>query len=449
MDGSVGESLARQAPPIDRRLADMAGAGLRAVTTDAGIVASSAAGVFHHLCGRDALIAVLQLLGLARRLIANPPLQSLVGVQLDDLLDLGERTLRTLAATQGRQVNPWNEEEPGKIIHEWVPHRPQHFTGRYYASNDATALFLIAAAQWRDAAERVDPARAADVWQALSDARSRALGWYFQYGDLDGDGLVEFVQRHPERASLRNQNWKDSWDSLLDEQGRPPAYPVRYAEVQAYWYRAFRAEAVRRSEPDRSRLLAQAAAIKNAFNRAFWLPALETFAPALDAGGKPLSDIVSNTGHCLWAGICDADLAGPAAARLLAPDLLTPFGLRTLSSASPHFQPLRYHRGTIWPVDNWFAREGLLALGWDAAARQVDAAMARAIRSFNAPLELLVLHDGAERPEWYRSRPDAPAGENRVQAWTVGYCFLLALDAQREAVEPATVATVHERGGIG
>jgi glycogen debranching enzyme len=160
--------------------------------------------------GRDALITGFQ------ALLVNP--------------DLARDALLFLAAHQGQRVDPFREEEPGKILHEIrrgelarageVPHTP------YYGSVDSTPLFLILLGeylQWTD-----DRA----TGELLLPAAEAALRWIDESGDKDGDGFVEY-QRLTERG-LENQGWKDSRDGVPHLDGSPARPPIALVEVQGY-----------------------------------------------------------------------------------------------------------------------------------------------------------------------------------------------------------------------
>ena len=64
---------------------------------------------------------------------------------------------------------------------------------------------------------------------------------------------------------------------------------------------------------------------------------------ALDGEGRPLDGIGSNPGHCLGLGIFTPEKAESVADRLMAPDMFNGWGIRTLSSDSPAYNPMGYH----------------------------------------------------------------------------------------------------------
>ena len=76
------------------------------------------------------------------------------------------------------------------------------------------------------------------------------------------------------------------------------------------------------------------------------------------------------------------------AERLVQPDVLTPFGLRTLSSEHPAFRPRAYHRGAVWPFDCWLGWGGLRAAGRDAEAERVRAGVLAALDRLGRAPEL-------------------------------------------------------------
>ena len=120
----------------------------------------------------------------------------------------------------------------------------------------------------------------------------------------------------------------------------------------------------------------------------------------------------SQLGWLLWADALDDEAREAAAERLCRPDILTEFGLRTLSSESPVFEPHAYHRGTVWPFDSWLGWGGLRAAGRAEEAERVRTGVLAALDRLGRSPELYAVSlDGEVEPV---------ALSNRVQAWTVG-----------------------------
>jgi glycogen debranching enzyme len=294
--------------------------------------------------------------------------------------DLALGVLQTLARFQGSKVDPRNDEEPGRILHEMRFGEAASLSlggGRiYYGSADATPLFVMLLGElrrWGLATEVVD---------SLLPHADRAMAWIESYGDRDGDGYVEY-QRASDRG-LINQGWKDSWDGIRFASGEVARAPIALCEVQAYVYGAYLARMHFARETgdvagaERYALLASS--LKEAFNRDFWLPERGWFAVGLDAAKRPIDSLASNMGHCLWTGIVDEDKAEQVADQLLSPAMFTGWGVRTLGSNMGGYNPISYHCGSVWPHDNAILAAGLMRYGFVEAAQEVimaqlDAAM--------------------------------------------------------------------------
>ena len=324
-----------------------------------------AAGVpwFVALFGRDSILAALQTL-------AYTP-------------GVAEHTLRLLARYQGTKADDWRDEQPGKILHELrvgelarkgaIPHTP------YYGSIDSTPLFLILLG--RHAAWTGD----LRVFHDLRDHVERALGWMDAGGDPDGDGYLEYESRSGK--GLVNQGWKDSGDAIVNADGSLARPPIRLVEVQGYAYRARLCVAElfeRAGEAGRAAgLRRQAGELRERFNRDFWLADEGFYALALQDQGQPAKVAASNPGQALWTGIVAEDRAGAVAERLMADDLFSGWGVRTLSSKERRYNPIGYHLGTVWPHDNSIILAGLRAHGQDAAALKIFEGIMRAAMHYH------------------------------------------------------------------
>jgi glycogen debranching enzyme len=292
--------------------------------------------------------------------------------------DLALGVLQTLARFQGDKVDPRNDEEPGRILHEMRFGESATLSlgsGRiYYGTADATPLFVMLLGElrrWGLAREAVD--------QLLPHA-DRALDWIENYGDRDGDGYVEY-QRSSDRG-LQNQGWRDSWDGVRFANGDIPRAPIALCEVQAYNYSAYLARAhfavEAGDEATSIRYKEKAAELKRRFNDDFWLPDKGWFAIGLDHEKRPIDSLTSNMGHLLWAGIVEPELAAEVADRLLGPELYTGWGIRTLGRNMGGYNPISYHCGSVWPHDNAIAAAGLMRYGFVEQAQQLMMGMIEA-----------------------------------------------------------------------
>src|SRR5260370_36482264 len=113
----------------------------------------------------------------------------------------------------------------------------------------------------------------------------------------------------------------------------------------------------------RPELKARAAALKDRFDRGFWIPDGRFVAQAIDGGKRRVDAITSNPGHCLWAGILTDAAAHGVAERLVSPELVSGWGIRTLSTRAINYDPHSYHNRSVWPPHHAIAAARLRASG--------------------------------------------------------------------------------------
>src|ERR671925_516729 len=249
--------------------------------------------------------------------------------------ELARGALAALAGFQGTEVNDFKDEEPGKILHEirygeltalgMKPHRP------YYGSLDSTPLWLIVLHEyWRWTGDE-GPVR------SLEPNARAALEWMERYGDLDGDGYLEYATRSPQ--GLRTQSWKDSWNGLLFADGSLPEVPIAPAEVQGYAYDA----RVRTAE----------------MAERVWRGG------GLGGGGRARVVVRQLFTDAMWSG----------------------WGVRTTSWDDLGYNPIGYHIGTVWPHDNSIIAAGLARYGFREEANRIASALlaASAYSEFRLP----------------------------------------------------------------
>ncbi|MGQ0615422.1 MAG: amylo-alpha-1,6-glucosidase [Acidimicrobiia bacterium] len=306
-------------------------------------------------------------------------LTSWMALLVDPELALG--TLETLARFQGADVDPRTEEEPGRILRElpFGAGGASFDRGRVtWGAVDTTPLFVMLLGELRRWGLAPEPV------ERLLPHADRALGWVLDYGDRDGDGYVEY-QRPTDRGRL-HQGWKDAPGGVRAADGSSPSPPIALAEVQGYVYAAFvaRHHFAREAGDDAGAEAWRARAddLRKRFNRDFWLERDQFVALGLDSQKRPIDAICSNAGHCLWTGILDEDKAALVARRLMAPDMFTGWGVRTLSSSMVGYNPVSFQHGSVWPHDNALVAAGLMRYGFvDDAQRivlaMIDAATAR------------------------------------------------------------------------
>jgi glycogen debranching enzyme len=295
---------------------------------------------------------------------------------------LAEATLETLAEFQADTYDDFSDAEPGKILHECRRGKNAALgidPSPYYGTHDATPLFLILLDEyerWTADGELVNRLEA--------NARA-ALEWIEGPADLDGDGYLEYRSRSPK--GLNNHCWKDSDDAILHADGTQPEKPLAVAELQAYAYdaRVRTARLARDFWGDPSlarRLQREARALQERFNRDFWDARRRAYVLALDGEKKKVSPAASNMGHLLFSGIVDDKRAESVVRRLLRPDLFSGWGIRTVSTETAAYSPLRYHQGTVWPHDTAICAEGVRRYGFRDEASRVALALMEAAVAF-------------------------------------------------------------------
>jgi len=373
-----------------------------------GTAVMPAAGLpwFVALFGRDSLIVALQ----------SAPVT----------LEFAFGALTVLGDWQSEGRDDYRDAEPGKILHELrlgelayfklIPHTP------YYGTADATPLYLVLLhAAWRWTGDHA-------LLERHLQTAEHCLDWIDNFGDRDGDLFQEYQTRSP--SGYENMGWKDAGDAVPYPDGTLVRGPKALCELQGYVFAAWTGMAEiydalgRADRADDMRT--KATALFDKFNEVFWDEVWGGYAFALDGEKKKVLTSVSNVGHLLWSGIVPPERAGRVVARLMAPDMFSGWGIRTMSTGHRSYNPLAYHNGSVWPHDNGLIAQGFARYGFHAEAAQVARAISGAAASF-------ALH---QVPELYAGLPREIApfpvqvpGANVPQAWAAGsaFSFLQAL----------------------
>ena len=385
---------------FDQSVLDLAALRLRGGNT--GIARLPAAGMpwFMTVFGRDTIITCLQ------TLVFGP--------------ELARNALEVLGELQATEDDPNIDAEPGKVVHE-IRHgkTARRWFPAYYGTVDATPLYLILLSEvwrWTDDAAMV---------RSLKKPALRALEWVEKYGDLDGDGFIEYRKRS--ERGLDNQSWKDSGDSQRFADGRLAETPIAPCEVQGYVYDAKLrcaelARAVWRDRELAEKLEREAAELALRFDEAFWIEERGGYyALGLDRDKRPIDSLCSNIGHLLWSGIVPPHRVDALVDRLMGEELWSGWGIRTMSSADAAYNPLSYHNGSVWPHDNSLCAWGLAKYGRWPEAQRIVHRMLGVAKHFE--YQLPEVFAGLPRVE--TPFPIAYPTSARPQAWAAGTPVLL------------------------
>jgi len=329
--------------------------------------------------------------------------------------DMLRGSLAHIADAQAHDDSAWHDREPGKMVHEMrrgplseldiIPHRA------YYGTQTTSAMFVVALSEyWHWTGDTA-------ALQHYRDCALRALDWARRYGDRDGDGFLEYERRSP--LGLKNHGWKDSDEAIRYPDGRLVKNPIATIEEQAFYWLALQRMAeilvALGEESHADEFAARAQRLRERWHRAFWMPDEHFYAIALDADKQPVRSIGSNPGHALAAGLVPIAHARACADRLMVADMFSGWGIRTLSCDHPSYNPIAYHLGTVWPVENATFALGFKRYGLDEHLDQLAAGLFEAVAHFRGCRlpEALGGHGREETPI-----PTAYPRSNAPQAWS-------------------------------
>ncbi|MFC5343071.1 glycogen debranching N-terminal domain-containing protein [Brevundimonas staleyi] len=410
-----GASLRGPRSPLFNAWLDQSRADMALLTTDLPTGPYPYAGTpwFSTPFGRDGILSAWQMLWL------DP--------------SLARGVLTYLASRQATEVSAFRDSQPGKIMHETrggemsalheVPF------GLYYGGVDTTCLFVALAGAYAKRTGDLELIRR--LWPNLVAATE----WMRDYGDSNGDGLIDYARAA--ETGLSNQGWKDSEDSIFHSDGRFPKGPIALLEVQGYAYAAWLAMAdlgVRLGDARAQAWEDHAHEVRFLVENKFWMEDEGFYAIALDGDGEQCRSIGSNAGHLLFSGLPSPERAAKVTQRLLSSEFRSGWGLRTLAKGQARFNPMSYHNGSVWPHDTSLGVAGMARYGERDAVSMILGEIYTAASHFH--MRLPELFCGFEREPG--EGPIAYPVACLPQAWAAGSAFLMlqaALGVDVDALE--------------
>ena len=224
-----------------------------------------------------------------------------------------------------------------------------------------------------------------EFFELLREPILDALAWIDDYGDLDGDGFVEYSVRVG--GQFVHQGWRNARDAVVHADGTVAEGPIALAEAQAYVYHAKRRLARlfgQLGDVDRSeQLQAEAETLKRRFNDRFWMEDEQYVAMALDGHKRQVKTPSSTAGHCLNTRIVDDELVPAVVRRLLSSDMFSGWGVRTMSRNARAYNPVSFSNGSVWPADNSIIAYGLKKLGYAEESNRIISGIFEVARHYS------------------------------------------------------------------
>ncbi len=313
---------------------------------------------FMEIFGRDSIITGMQLYKKNSNILKN---------YLNELIKL-----------QGNVHNEKTCEENGKIIHEYMyPSSEKKYNIDWvepgiplYYSVDSTPLFVIAAQFYYKRSSNITFKR------ILKNAIIKAVQYLIKstnkYGFL-------FYNSEPIKNKLATMGWMDgSWNVYSQLKGN-----ISLVEIQGYIYQALKGFiSIFQNNEIADKALEILNILNNNFIEKFYNTDNKYFYPALECDDlKTINEVTSNAGHLLFTDIINKKLKMEIVKRLFSKDMITEYGIRTLSTESKYFDPYDYQYGSIWPHDNWIIYTGLKSSGFD---RYAEVLKEKIINGYNA-----------------------------------------------------------------
>jgi glycogen debranching enzyme len=318
--------------------------------------------------------------------------------------------LLTLARLQGLRTNNLNEEEPGKIVHEYrsvkvdgkkINKRSMEIfkalSGKwggndtemaYYGSVDATPHFLrvlgLYTAKHGDKILNEKITRRDKSTVKLRVSAEAASDWLMTKLSISKSGMLEYCRVNPHGIS--NQVWKDSEEFYVHDNGSYAnnIAPIASIEVQGLAYDALRVAGT--FNPSRKQAYLDAAKkLRGDTISHLWIPESQYFSLGTDYDEHGTLRVIktrtANPAALLDTTFFD-DLEvdkkntyiSGIVSNILSTDFITDAGIRSRSLSASKLVPFWDYHGSFvsWPKETYDIAKGLRRHGFKRLARQLE-----------------------------------------------------------------------------
>ncbi|MCI4372517.1 MAG: hypothetical protein L3K02_02580 [Thermoplasmata archaeon] len=284
-----------------------------------------------------------------------------LAVMLPALLWLGDfdwvqRSLATVFRFQSRRTIPVLAGEPGELPMQLAP-GPIFL----YGTSDSTLRFPAVVEQMH---RHTGDLSSAALW---ANALHQIVEWGRRRTDpstglLRHGGEAEAISTAT-AALARVRYGIDSPDTTIWDSADRREHAL---DVQVLWWETLGAAAhlLRHSDETERRERAEGFARKLAATlRSKYVWPEEHYLYDSLRGGEPVARLRPNALCAVSAGLLDPAIARAAVDRASADDLSTPWGMRSLSSLDPQYDPRAYHEGQVWTIATAWAADAAFAVG--------------------------------------------------------------------------------------
>lgn len=220
----------------------------------------------------------------------------------------------------------------GKIGHEWsqtaglVDWRSLPYE---FAAADSTALLPMAMNDYLRISG--DTGFVAAHWESLERA------WRFETThDLEGDGIY---------SNLAGTAWVENWEPAM------PRQEIYLAALDEQASLAFASLARAAGHPEEAAAAERRAAyLRGQIESRYWLEARGTYAFSWNGSAGIDETPTIFPAVAWWDGSYGLAHGAAMLRRWASEEFSTDWGTRSTSSRSPHYDPISYHQGSVWPL---------------------------------------------------------------------------------------------------